>query len=359
MRYLTHKFIPFLLVITSVCIGTSYELVLTGNTGVSVEHILISLGLILLLTKCSTVSQGQQIALITVVTLSTLAIIQTNLTFSSLHLISFFILASQYYIYKFCDLKFLKKMIQLSILLIIIQAMFFKNQGVEWETWDYVYLPGYGDINRLSILGFVSNSLAIMCIPFFIFLIDKENSSKYIFLLLLILISLMLLTFSRIGWILLYIVFLIKFPKRTLILTLFLLMILLIFIDLAPYTDAIQNVITRGGVLNNSRINIWMENLESLRGIDFFFGKGIMLKPSDNSIVSIIYGGGISMVILFLILLLSLNNLKFIYRGELAILIFVFFLSTLTFDVFSQRKIIFSFALVGAYYSVKRQNFNN
>ena len=84
-----------------------------------------------------------------------------------------------------------------------------------------------------------------------------------------------------------------------------------------------------------------------------------MLKPSDNSLVSIVYGGGISMVILFLILLLSLNNFRFIYHGEVAILIFLFFLSTLTFDVFSQRKIIFSFALVGAYYSIKRQNYNS
>lgn len=359
MQYSVHKCICFLLVLSSVCVGTSYELILSENTGISIEHILIGLGLLFLLMRNKNFSQGQQFAIITIFALSAIAIIQASITFSSLHLISFFILASQYYLYRFCDIKFLKKMIQFSILMIIIQAIFFRNQGLGWETWDYVYVPSYGNINRLSILGFVSNSLAIMCLPFFVFLTEKENSSKYSLLLVIILTILIILTFSRVGLILLYAIYLIKFPKRTLIMTLFLFVIISILIDLEQYAKIIENVITRGGVLNNSRMNIWMENLESMRGSDLFFGKGIMLQPSDNTIVSIFYGGGISMIILFLILLITSTNFRFIYRGEVAILIFIFLLATLTFDIFSQRKVIFSFLLVGAYYITKRQNNNN
>ena len=62
--------------------------------------------------------------------------------------------------------------------------------------------------------------------------------------------------------------------------------------------------------MDNPRIAIWINNISEMSTLDFIIGKGIMYKPSDNTFVSLLVGGGIFVTLSVLIAILGFSNFK-------------------------------------------------
>jgi len=274
----------------------------------------------------------------------------------SLHLISFLLLNLQYFRYQKCNLDFLKKLIYFAIAVIILQVVFFPNGGDNWSGWDDIFIPSFGLIQRLSILGFVSNSLAVMILPFFIFLLFKDELKKYDIILLFALIIVILFTFSRIGYTLTLIIFFFRYPTLITVTILFSALCFMVFIKIGSVIDLIDSAIIRGGVTNNPRLWIWRDNIALFDKSSYILGQGVMLRPSDNTYISLFLGIGFLGCLVMFMMIFSLIKYKLLIYFPGFLLLCTILIAIMTFDIFSQRKIIFTFALVGAYYNVKKKS---
>lgn len=357
MHYSIQHNIALLLVIVTMTVGANYELKVVGNSGVSLEHILILIGLIFVAAKAK-FNIRQSFSIVISLGCIFFAILQTQLTPASLHLVSFFILASQFFIFRYLTIDDNKRLLYVTIFLLTIQVVFFRNSGENWDTWDYLVVPGFGVIHRLSILGFVSNSLAVMCLPLIIFIL-YQNIRWFVKITLVALLSIVvLLTFSRISLMLLMIIFLIKF-KRNVAFPIFVLGSFVLISDTNRYLEILDAVLWRGGIMENPRILMWVENYSEMRGLDFLTGRGIMFKPSDNTFVSLFTGGGIILAMAVPVAILGFSSFSISKSAPILSLMVVAILAIMTFDVFSQRKLIFTFCLVASYFYVqKNENIN-
>lgn len=353
MHYSIRYNIALLLVIVTMTIGTNYELKVSGNAGISLEHILILVGLIVVAAKAK-INISQSFSIIIALGCILYSIAQIQLTFASLHLVSFFILASQFFIYRYLKSDDIIKLIYVTVILLFVQVSFFQNTGGAWDEWDYIVLPGFGFINRLSILGFVSNSLAMMCLPLIIFLLYEKNRIFGQTIIIGLLSVILLLTFSRVGLLSLLIIFVIKFKFKFIFPILALTSVVLIN-DFSRYLEIIDLVVIRGGILGNPRVAMWIENFSEMQGLNFLIGKGIMFSPSDNTFVSLFTGGGILLAIGVPLTFLGFASFAISKSAPILSLVVIALLSLMTFDVFSQRKLIFTFCLVASYFYVRKK----
>lgn len=353
MHYSIRYNIALLLVIVTMTVGTNYEFKISGNAGISLEHILILVGLLSVAAKAK-FNQSQSFALIISAACILFSIAQVQLTVTALHLTSFFLLSAQFFIYRYVKSDDIKKLIYVTITLLFVQVSFFQNTGGAWDEWDYIVVPGFGFINRLSILGFVSNSLAMMCLPLIIFLLYEKNRTIGKTIIIGLVSLILLLTFSRVGLLLLLVIFAIKFKLKFIIPILALTFIVLTN-NYSRYLEMIDSVVIRGGVLGNPRVAMWIENYSEMRGLDFLIGKGIMYTPSDNTFVSLFTGGGILLAIAVPSALFGFARFAISKSTPILSLVVIALLSLMTFDVFSQRKLIFTFCLVASYFYVRKK----
>ena len=71
-------------------LGADYEFKVSGNAGISFEHLLIIFGIITNLSKIK-VNNSQLLSIIIIVACTFYSIVQTFWTFNALHLVSFYI----------------------------------------------------------------------------------------------------------------------------------------------------------------------------------------------------------------------------------------------------------------------------
>lgn len=250
--------------------------------------------------------------------------------------------------------KFFEVFIYIIILIIILQITFFQNNFD--ASWDTVRNQGEV-ISRLSILGYVSSTLAIILSMFLVFIFNRIlNKFNLIDLILFgILFFSLLQTFSRTGLLVSFmgITFLIFYKNLYLGVIWSLSFLIIIFLSFSFIAASDQGLILKfldsdfGS--NNPRILYAIEALSRLEFyFQFLFGNGFFIMPTDNTLIGLISGRGIIGFLFYLVLLASVFTLpsQVENKGLFYALMIVILLSALTIDMFGQRKIIYFFGLL-------------
>jgi hypothetical protein len=221
-------------------------------------------------------------------------------------------------------------------------------------------IPGFGVVPRLAILGFVSNSLGLMLFPFYVYFLYQARMShdrkvmSYLFAF--IVFVLIILTFSRTAILLIFISFFILFNLTMLIVGI---IASIIFVFINPYDvmSLLEGGFLRGSELSeNSRVQVWKFAILNWSGSEILTGRGLQNPPLDNTYRSIVTGAGVLGMIallgfLYVVarwLLKLKKNLSHSQFYAVAFIIIGILISANTYDIFSQRKIIFGCSFVVA-----------
>ena len=149
--------------------------------------------------------------------------------------------------------------------------------------WDYMMLPDIGFINRLSILGFVSNSLAIMVLPFSIYFMYKINSGKYLYIFYLFLsTAITLLTFSRTGLYLLIFSICVMFWRNITLLVLLVIPLILLLPN-SVFELLSYSFLRDKSIFENPRVRSWLDALKDYDWSNLFLGMELLKPPLDNT----------------------------------------------------------------------------
>lgn len=360
MRVTAENLIAPTLLLAATCIGINGEIP-AGAFGISIEHILLLSYLpIAIFRTYSNSSLHFGFVAFFFLILAVLGVVMGRL--ADLHLVSLILLCLMFPLYKnyFTKQKNSKLFIRIGFVLIIIQCIFFPNENLPgFDTWDYLMLPGFDRINRLSILGFVSNSLGLMLLPFciyFLYQITIFKKERIINLIMFLFGSAIILsTFSRTAVLLLFISAILILRVRFLA-VMGAIGALIVFTLPGNIPSLLMLAFWReGGLVSASRIEIWDDALSTLSISEFLtYGRGLSNPPLDNSYLSVVLGFGfwgvIALAVFFAVLALWLINSQKKMSSEaffaLTIILIVLLVSITTYDVFSQRKILFAFALV-------------
>jgi hypothetical protein len=107
-------------------------------------------------------------------------------------------------------------------------------------------------------------------------------------------------------------------------------------------------------ISENARVHVWIKTFTNWSGSDIIIGSGLQNPALDNTYLSLVIGAGLlglfSLIIFFIALVRWLNRVrKNLKPGSFRLifgLIGSILISANTFDIFSQRKILFGLALV-------------
>ena len=207
---------------------------------------------------------------------------------------------------------FFQKFIYVIIFIIILQAIFFQNNfNTSWDT----VRDGGEVISRLSILGYVSSTFAIILSLFIVFLFSKLlNRFQALDLLLLLGLTFYLLqTFSRTGLLVSFVgITCLIFYKNLFYgliwsITIFIGLLLSFSYLAASDQGLILKFLESDYGLNNPRIVNAVQALSRLElTFQLFLGNGFFITPTDNTLVGLISGRGAVGVILYSLLLFLL-----------------------------------------------------
>ena len=369
MTISSERLIAPLLIISATSLNFSFSIP-AGSFGISIEHMLLMLYCCSLLA-CQKSRASLWFILAAMLTVATGVFGAFFIHPSSLHLISFVILFGMFPLF----IRYLqrsrnaKRIVYIAFLLILIQCIFFSNSSRGYEVdWDNIFIPGFGTFSRLAILEFVSNNLALMLLPFYIYFFHRIQLSSAYFsfdlLFAVLAMALIVATFSRTGFILAIFatLFTWKFkPSRVFLLSLVIIPTL-VFWSFDTSIDLVRVVISamsREGYGEDARLSVWTRSIASWTSTWslMIIGTGLQNPPLDNTYLSFIVGAGVLGLITLLSIVAALVYWLFevwktvslsqqpIFK-TLLVLIIVLLVSANTYDIFSQRKIIFSFALI-------------
>lgn len=359
MQISAEKLIAPAVLIAATSIPGWYE-VPFGAFGLSVEHILLLMyfGVILFRIHSRTELEFTLVAMI----FFTTAIVGSAMVHTSnAHLGSLVILSLMFplFIKYFQIVDKPNNLVGIAFALIAFQCIFFSHESLQFgEEWDYLVIPGFGLVPRLAILGFVSNSLGLMLFPFYAYFLHQAHMShdrkviNYLFAF--IAFAIILLTFSRTAILLIFISIFILFKLRALVIVL--ITSTLIFI-INPYE--IINLF-EGGFLRdvdlsqNSRVQVWLLAISNWSGSEILTGRGLQNPPLDNTYLSIVTGAGLLGIIALLGFFFVFARWLFKLKRNLphsqfytvAFVIIGILVSANTYDIFSQRKIIFGCSFI-------------
>lgn len=347
------------LILSATSFGNNLEVPI-GGFGVSVEHILLLIYLFILILRKHG-NSSIEFGLVFIVFAAAGILGMLNGLLLSLHLVSLALLCMMFplFIRFFDDGVNPRCFVIISFFLIVIQCVFLPNRTGGFETWDYLVLEGFGRIQRLSILGFISNSLGLMLLPFCIyFLYQARNNTQYkIFFIFLFLIALALIfaTFSRTAIFLVLIAFVLLSDIKVFAILIIAVTALLFSVSDTFFEFIFLSLNRESNVFENTRILLWLEQISFWSIGEFFSGGiGLLNPPLDNSYLSVIIGAGfIGTLGLFGFFFAFARWLKCVRKQmtaeQFSVLLIVFgalLISANTYDIFSQRKILFGTALV-------------
>jgi len=355
MRRAAERFLAPAFLLSATSFGTSFEVNISGF-GVSPEHILLLIyGPILFSRRFTNFGVCYLIIFTITIFVGLLGIIINGVL--NLHYFSLATLSLMFplFIRYFEHIPRPEPLVWFSIILVLVQCIFFRpwTLGVGW---DDIVVPGFGHFQRLAILGFVSSSLALMLTPIALYLLYKTKTDIRNrctnFMLALVLLATIALTFSRAALAVLLLSSIFIMDRRMLLVFLGI-FLALIMLNLDS-VDIILKGFAREGYEQSPRFLLWEQTLQNFFKRDWVFGEGLMNPPLDNTFLSLIVGSGIwglgTLVVFCLITLLWIGWLRGVMQSDdlrfLILLIVGAFIGALSYDVFSQRKILFGYALV-------------
>ena len=358
-------FFLLILIFTTAGLGAAWE-INVGSASLNIETLLLlALGLYLIVKKSfflDTFKNSNVIIIFSVIFLLLFLIVdflirKNNGAFYEL---SFLILLSSYplsiYLHSRSKLA-AHSPIWIIFILISLNIIFLPNKGGAFDEWDLVTLEGSGILNRLSILGYVSNALAIILLFHIVYCFEGLRKLHLVSIFSIFLcIYWISQTFSRIGILILVILLIWEFwslTKKSFILRILFISFLsfIAIYQLSNILAALDLIFGTGrtNIFVNPRFSKWLSLMNQLQDNGIFgylFGIGFFQMPSDNTFIGIFAGKGIIGLFLYLIVfiygILSIFFTKFDRHKKRKILqiIFILFSSAFTMDYFGQRKII-------------------
>ena len=359
MRISPEKLIAPAVLLAATSTGSWLE-VPFGSFGISIEHILLLIYLcFLIFQKIShTKLEFGFVAMVTLI-LSILGavIIQP----ANAHLGSLVVLCLMFplFIRYFENVANPQQVVIFAFSLLAIQCIFFSHESLEYQThWDNVMVPGFGVFQRLAILGFVSNSFGLMLLPFYIFFLNQYRTIKkdkvLNLLMCLVVLGLIVATFSRTAIVCVVFLTLLMLGFKELIFVATISLLGAVVDPLELISSVLLAINREQDISENARVYVWIKALTNWGGSDIFTGSGLQNPALDNTYLSIVIGAGslglFALIIFFISLARWLNRIRktlpLTYYRLIFGLIGAILISANTFDIFSQRKIIFGFALV-------------
>ncbi len=359
MRISPEKLIAPAVLLVATSTGSWLE-VSFGSFGVSIEHMLLLIYLcFFLFQKLSHTKIEFGFAAILTLIMSLLGAVMIQP--ANAHLGSLVVLCLMFplFIRYFENIRNPNQVVICAFSLLVIQCIFFSHESLEYQThWDNVIVPGFGVVQRLAILGFVSNSLGLMLLPFYIFFLNQYRTlNKYRILYLFMCLAVFVLivfTFSRTAIVCVVFLTLLMLGFKALIFVASI-SLLVAVIDPFEFISSIFFAVNREqDISENARVHVWIKTFTNWSGSDIIIGSGLQNPALDNTYLSLVIGAGLlglfSLIIFFIALVRWLNRVrKNLKPGSFRLifgLIGSILISANTFDIFSQRKILFGLALV-------------
>ncbi len=331
-----------------------------GAFGVSIEHFLLIVYFCFLIFKnynFSSIEFGFAALVTAVAGIFGAASVQA----ANAHLVSLVVLSLMFplFINFFKAVPNPQRVITVALALIVVQCVFFSNESVGYSgDWDNVSVPGLGVIQRLAILGFVSNSLGMMLFPICIYFLHEaltRNRGRVLnYLLFLITFGLIIATFSRTALVLVVSAIALLLKIKVLIAVVSLSFLLAIFYPFELIGSFILAFDRDQALLGNARFDVWMTVVSDWGGGLIITGRGLQNPAMDNTYLSIVTGTGILGMLALVFFLFALVRWLFRMRRKLTtakfrtlfLIVGGILISANTYDIFSQRKILFGVALI-------------
>ena len=245
-----------------------------------------------------------------------------------------------------------------AFLLLAMMIVFFPNKGGAFDHWDQVTLDGSGVLNRLSVYGYVSNTLACILLMFIVYGRYKKKSPVLSYSLTVTSIYWLFQTYSRtgilvLGILILWELFSLKQARMLVIPLLLVFGVPYLVFSTAHSLDILDLAFGVGRGLNSVRFENWADLLANYKSSGIFslgFGQGFFLVPTDNTFLGLLLGKGIigSAAYLLLAMLLIIDSIRAGGDGRayIAQILTIMIIFAFTMDFYGQRKIILFAAVI-------------